>query len=131
MRRKARLFLLTTSHGKNEVWDSLPVEVQEQLIAKKMKFYIIDAISLAEELGLGSRINMIMQTAFFVISGIIPKQDAIRSIKEQIRKTYVKKGIGSRRDELRRGRQGAPEYCRSVCSGQGNKQGPDDAAGTG
>jgi pyruvate-ferredoxin/flavodoxin oxidoreductase len=85
-------FLLTTSHGKDAVWDTLPFEVQEQLIAKKMKFHIIDAIALAGEIGLGTRINMIMQTAFFVISGIIPREDAIKSIKEQIKKTYMKKG---------------------------------------
>ena len=85
-------FLLTTSHNKDEVWDTLPVEVQEQLISKKMKFYIIDAISLAEEIGLGARINMIMQTAFFVISGIIPKEDAVKSIKTEIKKTYMRKG---------------------------------------
>lgn len=85
-------FLLTTSHPKDEIWDTLPVEVQEQLIGKNMKFYIIDAISLAEEIGLGARINMIMQTAFFVISGIIPKEDAIKAIKTEIKKTYKKKG---------------------------------------
>ena len=85
-------FLLTTSHKKDAVWDTLPAEVQQQLISKKMKFYIIDAISLAEELGLGTRINMIMQTAFFVIAGIIPREEAIKSIKEQIKKTYIKKG---------------------------------------
>ncbi|MDN3515185.1 MAG: pyruvate:ferredoxin (flavodoxin) oxidoreductase [Candidatus Brocadia sp.] len=85
-------FLLTTSHKKDEIWDTLPVEVQEHLISKKMKFYIIDAISLADDLGLGSRINMIMQTAFFVISGIIPKEDAIQAIKTEIKKTYIKKG---------------------------------------
>jgi len=85
-------FLLTTSHNKDEVWDTLPVEVQEQLISKKMKFYIIDAISLAEEIGLGARINMIMQTAFFIISGIIPKEDAVKSIKTEIKKTYMRKG---------------------------------------
>lgn len=85
-------FLLTTSHNKDEVWDTLPVEVQKQLISKKMKFYIIDAISLAEEIGLGARINMIMQTAFFIISGIIPKEDAVKSIKAEIKKTYMRKG---------------------------------------
>ncbi|RJQ52678.1 MAG: pyruvate:ferredoxin (flavodoxin) oxidoreductase [Nitrospiraceae bacterium] len=85
-------FLLTTSHKRDEIWDTLPVEAQELLISKKMKFYIIDAISLAEEIGLGTRINMIMQTAFFVISGILPKEDAVRAIKEQIEKTYLKKG---------------------------------------
>ncbi|HET6514021.1 MAG TPA: pyruvate:ferredoxin (flavodoxin) oxidoreductase [Thermodesulfovibrionales bacterium] len=85
-------FLLTTLHSKDEVWETLPREVQEQLIAKKMKFYIIDAIALAEEIGLGARINMIMQTAFFVISGIIPKDEAIKAIKTEIKKTYMKKG---------------------------------------
>jgi pyruvate-ferredoxin/flavodoxin oxidoreductase len=85
-------FLLTTSQPEDKIWDTLPVEVQEQLIAKRMKFFIIDAISLAEEIGLGGRINMIMQTAFFIISGIIPKEDAIRAIKAEIKKTYMKKG---------------------------------------
>ncbi len=86
------IFLLTTSYGKDKVWDTLPAEMQKQLIAKKMKFYIIDAVSLAEELGLGARINMIMQTAFFVISGIIPKEAAVKAIKKEINKTYGKKG---------------------------------------
>lgn len=86
------IFLLNTSRGKDDAWDSLPVEVQKQLIVKRMKFYIIDAVSLAVQLGLGSRINMIMQTAFFVISGIIPKDDAIKAIKKEIHSTYAKKG---------------------------------------
>ncbi|HLE40714.1 MAG TPA: pyruvate:ferredoxin (flavodoxin) oxidoreductase [Nitrospirota bacterium] len=85
-------FLLTTSHSQDKVWDTLPAEVQEHLISKKMKFYIIDAFPLAEELGLGSRINMIMQTAFFAISGVIPKEDAVAFIKTEIEKTYAKKG---------------------------------------
>ena len=85
-------FLLTTSKKKDEAWDSLPIEVQEHLINKKMRFYIIDATSLAEEIGMGSRINTIMQTAFFVISGIIPKEDAIAAIKTELKKTYIKKG---------------------------------------
>lgn len=86
------IFLLTTSRSKEDIWDTLPAEMQKQLITKKMKFYIIDAVSLAEELGLGARINMIMQTAFFVISGIIPKDDAVKAIKKEIDKTYGKKG---------------------------------------
>ena len=85
-------FLLTTSKNKDEIWDSLPVEVQEHLISKKMKFYIIDAIALAEEIGLGTRINTIMQTAFFVISGIIPREEAVDAIKTELKKTYQKKG---------------------------------------
>jgi pyruvate-ferredoxin/flavodoxin oxidoreductase len=86
------VFLLTTSKGKAEVWDSLPAVVQKELISKKMRLFIIDAISLAEQIGLGARINMIMQTAFFVISGIIGKDEAVKAIKKEIHKTYGKKG---------------------------------------
>ena len=86
------VFLLNTPHKKEEVWDTLPRKIQENLIRKKMRFYIIDAMTLADELGLGGRINMIMQTAFFVISNIIPRDQAIGAIKEQIKKTYASKG---------------------------------------
>lgn len=85
-------FLLTSMHGADEVWDTLPQEVQRQIIDKKLKFYVIDAISLAQELGLGARINVIMQTAFFKISNIIPLDTAVKAIKEAIQKTYGKKG---------------------------------------
>ena len=85
-------FLLTSTHGPDDVWDTLPQEVQKQLIDKKLKFYVIDAISLAEELGLGARINVIMQTAFFKISNVIPPDSAIKAIKDAIKKTYGKKG---------------------------------------
>jgi pyruvate-ferredoxin/flavodoxin oxidoreductase len=90
--KEGATFLYATSRPKDEVWDALPMELQEQMIAKKMKFYIIDAFSLAEEIGLGARINTIMQTAFFVISGIMPKDEAIEHIKAEIKKTYGKKG---------------------------------------
>jgi pyruvate-ferredoxin/flavodoxin oxidoreductase len=90
--REGATFLLTSSHDKDEVWDTLPQEVQKQIIDKKLKFYVIDAISLAEELGLGARINMIMQTAFFKISDIIPQETAVAAIKDAIEKTYGKKG---------------------------------------
>ncbi|BCO09662.1 pyruvate-flavodoxin oxidoreductase [Desulfolithobacter dissulfuricans] len=86
------IFLLTTSYPKNKVWDKLPAKVQKQLIEKKAQFYIIDAIKLAEAIGLGARINMIMQTAFFLISGILTKEQAIKAIKDAIKKTYGKKG---------------------------------------
>ncbi len=85
-------FLLTTTFKKTQVWKELPGEVQKQLIDKKAKFYIIDAIKLAEAIGLGARINMIMQTAFFLISGILTQKQAIKSIKDAIKKTYGKKG---------------------------------------
>ncbi len=85
-------FLLTSSHDAGEVWDTLPIEVQKQIIDKKLKFYVIDAITIAEELGLGARINVIMQTAFFKISGVINADTAINAIKTAIKKTYGKKG---------------------------------------
>ncbi len=90
--RKGATFLLTTSHSKDEVWDTLPQEVQKHIIEKKLKFYIIDAISLAQEIGLGPRINVIMQTAFFKISNIVPLQTAVKAIKDAIKKSYGKKG---------------------------------------
>jgi len=85
-------FLLTSSHSKDQVWDTLPQEVQKQIIEKKIKFYVIDAISLARELGLGARINVIMQTAFFKISNVIPLETAIKAIKDAIQHSYGKKG---------------------------------------
>ncbi len=84
--------LLTSPYPKTKIWNHLPAKVQQQLIDKKAKFYIIDAIKLAEALGLGARINMIMQTAFFLISGILKKDEAIKAIKDAIKKTYGKKG---------------------------------------
>jgi pyruvate-ferredoxin/flavodoxin oxidoreductase len=85
-------FLLCSPFGLDEVWGRMPVEVQRQIIDKKLKFYVIDAIRLAEELGLGARINVIMQTAFFKISGIIPLEQAISEIKGAIKKSYGKAG---------------------------------------
>ncbi len=85
-------FLLTTNFDKDSVWAELPGKVQQDLINKKAKFYIIDAVSLGLALGLGARINMIMQTAFFLISGILTQDEAVKAIKGAIKKTYGKKG---------------------------------------
>jgi len=85
-------FLLTTSFDKDTVWAELPGKVQQDLINKKAKLYIIDAVSLGLALGLGARINMIMQTAFFLISGILTQEEAIAAIKGAIKKTYGSKG---------------------------------------
>ncbi len=85
-------FLLNSPYGPDEVWDRIPREVQQQIIDKKARFFVIDAISLAKELGLGARINMIMQTAFFLISDILPRDKAIKAIKDAILKTYGSKG---------------------------------------
>ena len=90
--RKCGTFLLTSLHSKEAVWDTLPAEVQRQMIDKKVKFYVIDAIHIAENLGLGSRINTIMQVAFFKISNVIPIEQAVGAIKDAIKKSYGKKG---------------------------------------
>ncbi|MDD2337314.1 MAG: pyruvate:ferredoxin (flavodoxin) oxidoreductase [Geobacteraceae bacterium] len=85
-------FLLSSLYDKDEVWDKIPREVQQQIIDKKLKFYVINAVKLAEDLGLGARINVIMQTAFFKISNIIPVEIAIKAIKDAIKKSYGKAG---------------------------------------
>ena len=85
-------FLLNAAFGPDEVWDTIPKEVQQQIISKKLKFYVIDGVKLGNEIGLGPRINVIMQTAFFKISGIIPLKDAVASIKDAIKKSYGKAG---------------------------------------
>lgn len=85
-------FLLNSLYDAFEVWGKIPVEVQRQIIEKKIKFYVINAVNIAEELGLGARINTIMQTAFFQISKVIDPALAIEAIKKAIKKTYGAKG---------------------------------------
>ncbi len=85
-------FLLTTGFNRDEVWDHLPARVQQDILSKNIRFYVIDALTLATAIGLGARINMIMQTAFFLISDIITREEAISSIKAAIKKTYGRKG---------------------------------------
>lgn len=85
-------FLLNTIVPKEEVWDSLPEKVQQDLINKKMKFFVIDAYKVGNDTGMGFRINTIMQTCFFAISNIFPKDEAIELIKDSIKKTYGVKG---------------------------------------
>jgi pyruvate-ferredoxin/flavodoxin oxidoreductase len=85
-------FLLNSPFGKDEIWAHLPKEVQQQIISKKLKFYVIDGVRLGNEIGLGPRINVIMQTAFFKISNIIPLDLAIEEIRDAIVKSYGKAG---------------------------------------
>jgi pyruvate-ferredoxin/flavodoxin oxidoreductase len=86
------VFLLASPYGANEIWDQVPDEVARQIVDKKIRFYIIDAIQLAKDLGLGARINTIMQSCFFAISGILPEEQAIDSLKKAIKKTYGSRG---------------------------------------
>jgi pyruvate-ferredoxin/flavodoxin oxidoreductase len=85
-------FLLNSIYGPDEVWDHLPCKVQEQILSKRLRMYVIDAYAVAKATGMGVRINTIMQTCFFAISGILPKDEAIAKIKEAIRKTYGRRG---------------------------------------
>ena len=90
--KKGGTFLLNAPYGKNEIWDNMPIEVQKQIIEKEAKFYVIDAIKIAEKAGMGNRINVVMQTAFFKIFGILPEAEAVDLIKKFIEKSYGKKG---------------------------------------
>ena len=85
-------FLLNSYFDPDKVWDELPRHIQEQLIQKKIKFYVIDGYKVAQATGMGGRVNTIMQTCFFAISGVLPREQAIESIKNSIKKTYGKKG---------------------------------------
>ena len=85
-------FLLNSPFSVDTVWDELPRKVQEQMIAKKIRFYIIDGYKVAKDTGMGGRVNTIMQTCFFAISGVLPKDEAIEAIKHSIEKTYGKRG---------------------------------------
>jgi pyruvate-ferredoxin/flavodoxin oxidoreductase len=85
-------FLLNSPFGPEEVWDHLPKTIQQQIVAKRLKFYVIDAYKLARETGMGGRINTVMQTCFFALSGVLPPDKAIEAIKHSIAKTYKKRG---------------------------------------
>jgi pyruvate-ferredoxin/flavodoxin oxidoreductase len=85
-------FLLNSPFGADEVWDRLPRAVQQQIIAKRAKFYVIDAYQVARDTGMGSRMNTILQVCFFAISKVLPSDQAIEAIRKSIRDTYGKKG---------------------------------------
>ena len=86
------VFLLNCPYGPDEVWDRLTRAVQTQIIEKRLRFFVIDASSVAREVGLGARTNTVLQTCFFAISGVLPREKAIAHIKDSIRKTYGRKG---------------------------------------
>jgi pyruvate-ferredoxin/flavodoxin oxidoreductase len=85
-------FLLNSPYGKDEVWSKLTGQVQKHIVDKKIQFYIIDATTVARDTGMNGRINTIMQTCYFALSGVLPREDAIKQIKKAIEKTYFKKG---------------------------------------
>ncbi len=85
-------FLLNSAYGADRVWEHLPEKAQRRLIEQRAKFFVIDANKVARDSGMGGRINTVMQTCFFAISGVLPPEQAIEAIKNSIRKTYAKKG---------------------------------------
>ncbi len=85
-------FLLNAPFGPDEIWNHLPRQVQQTIIDKKLRFFVIDAYTVARNAGMGSRINTIMQTCFFAISGVLPREEAIAAIKHAIEETYGKRG---------------------------------------
>lgn len=85
-------FLLNTPYSADEVWDRIPEEVQREIRDKGLQFYVIDANAVASRLGMRGRINTIMQTCFFSVSGVLPHDEALTAIKDSIRKTYHRKG---------------------------------------
>ena len=84
--------LLNTPYPAGEVWDSLPREAQEQILAKAITLYAIDGAKVARDAGLGGRVNTVLQTCFFAISGVMPREEAIKAIKAAIAKTYGRRG---------------------------------------
>jgi pyruvate-ferredoxin/flavodoxin oxidoreductase len=85
-------FLLNAPYSADEVWEHIPVEVQQQIIDKQLRFYVVDGFAVAKEVGLGSRINTVMQPCFFHLSGVLPSDEAIVRIKDSIQKAYGKRG---------------------------------------
>jgi pyruvate-ferredoxin/flavodoxin oxidoreductase len=85
-------FLLNSPYGPEEVWDNIPAEVQRQIIDKHLKFYIVDGYSVARDAGMPGRINTVLQTCFFALSGVLPREQAIDEIKHAIDLTYGKFG---------------------------------------
>jgi pyruvate-ferredoxin/flavodoxin oxidoreductase len=86
------VFLLNSIYGPDDVWPHLPREVQQTIVERNLRFYVIDAYQVAQRTGMGGRINTIMQTCFFAISGVLPREQAIDKIKEAIKKTYGRRG---------------------------------------
>ena len=86
------VFLLNSPYSAAEVWDKLPQTIQQEMLKKRIEFYVIDGYKVARDTGMGTRINTIMQTCFFAISGVLPREEAIEQIKKAIKKTYGKRG---------------------------------------
>jgi pyruvate-ferredoxin/flavodoxin oxidoreductase len=85
-------FLLNSPYAANQVWEKLSADVQQQIIDKHLRFFVVDAYEVARRSGMGTRINTAMQSCFFALAGLLPRDEAIGHIKDAIRKTYGKRG---------------------------------------
>jgi pyruvate-ferredoxin/flavodoxin oxidoreductase len=90
--REGATFLLNAPFGPDEVWEHLPVEVQEQIVEKRLRVWVVDASRVAQESGLGKRVNTVLQTCFFALADVLPRERALAAIKDAIRATYAKRG---------------------------------------
>jgi len=85
-------FLLNAPYPADQVWDHIPRKLQQQILDKHLRFFVIDAYKVARDAGMGGRINTVMQTCFFAVSGVLPQNEAIAAIKSAIKETYGKRG---------------------------------------
>ena len=90
--KKGGTFLLNSPFSKDEIWENLPQKMQEEIVENDLQFYVVDATKVAHEANLGKRTNTVLQTCFFAISGVLPKDEAIQKIKDAIVKSYSHKG---------------------------------------
>jgi pyruvate-ferredoxin/flavodoxin oxidoreductase len=87
------IFLLNSPHRAADVWEQIPVEVQQQIISKRLRFFVIDATRVARDAGLPGRVNTVLQACFFALAGVLPQNEAIAAIKSAIQHTYAKRGL--------------------------------------
>jgi pyruvate-ferredoxin/flavodoxin oxidoreductase len=124
--RPGGVFLLNAPYGPEEVWDRLPREVQEQLIARRLKSYVIDALKVARDTGMGGRLNTIMQTCFFAVSGVLPREEGrAGTASRRARAT----GRAAGRAPLRRGRAASGGRRAGRCAGGGGGGWPPTSTG--
>lgn len=90
--RPGSIFLLNSPFGPDEIWENIPAELRAGIRSKNLRFYVVDATAVARDTGMGNRINTVMQTCFFAISGVLPRDEAIAAIKDSIKKTYGRRG---------------------------------------
>ena len=125
----ARTFLLNSPFGPDEVWDHLPRQVQQQIIDKQLRFYVIDGNTVAREAGMGGRVNTIMQTCFFALSGVLPREEAIERDQARDREDLRQARRSGGPAQFRRGRRRARPPARGEGAGDGDQPRSSCAAG--